>query len=66
MRGPEAGTGEIYLVSAFIIGETTSIKRGPKGSGYMEEDRTLGLSEPKDNMVKEKETAGKKEASSKR
>lgn len=32
----------------------------------MEEDRTLGLSEPKDNMVKEKEAAGKKEASSKR
>lgn len=45
VRSPEAGTGEIYLVSVFIIGETTSIKRGPqRGVG---KDGTLRLFEPR-------------------
>ena len=53
------------MVSVFIIGGTTSIERGPKRSGCVEEDGTLRLFEPQDNMVKEKKAAGKKEASSK-
>ena len=53
------------MVSVFIIGGTTSIKRGPKRSGCVEEDGTLRLFEPQDNTVKEKEAAGKKAASSK-
>lgn len=52
------------MVSVFIIGETTSIKRGPQRSGCGEEDGTLRLFEPQDNTVKEKEAAGKKETSS--
>jgi hypothetical protein len=43
----------------------TSIKRGPKRSGCVEEDGTLRPFEPQDNIVKEKEATGKKEASSK-
>lgn len=66
MRSPDARTGEIDWVSAFLLGETTSVKRGPRGSGYKEQDGTCGLSKPQDSMVNKKEAVVNKEASFKR